>query len=90
MSVKINVHPALAHLTGGKEKLEVKGSTVGQCLDEMVARFPAIKSWLFAKSGKLNKTVEIYVNAKSSYPDELAMPVKDGDELQIVMIIVGG
>ncbi|MBI2850363.1 MAG: MoaD/ThiS family protein [Chloroflexi bacterium] len=90
MSVKINVHPALAHLTGDNEKVEVSGSTVGQCLDQLVARFPAIKSWLFAKSGKLNNTVEIYVNSKSSYPEELAMPVKDGDELQIVTIIIGG
>ena len=90
MSVKINVHPALAHLTGGNQKVEVKGSNVGQCLNDLVTRYPDIKSWLFAKNGKLASTVEIYVNAKTSYPEELAMPVKDGDELQIVTIILGG
>jgi len=34
--------------------------------------------------------IEIYVNAESSYPDELTKPVNDGDELQIVIMIVGG
>jgi len=90
VSVKVNVHPALAHLTGGTEKVEVNGSTVGQCLQALTAKFPEMKSWLFAKSGKLNNTIEIYVNSKSSYPEELAMPVKDGDELQIITIIIGG
>ena len=90
MSVKINIHPTLTHLTGGQQKVEVRGNTVGQCLDDLISRFPAIESWLFAKKDKLQKTVEIYVNAKSSYPEELAMPVKDGDELQVVMIIIGG
>ena len=77
-------------MTGGTEKVEVSGNTVGQCLQALVAKFPEMKSWLFAKSGKLNSNIEIYVNAKSSYPEELAMPVKHGDELQIITIIFGG
>lgn len=90
MSVKVNIHPGLSHLTGGQDTVEVSGSTVGQCLDRLVARFPAAKGWLFGKNGKLNNVIEIYVNMKSSYPEELAMPVKDGDELHIIAIIVGG
>ena len=90
MSVKINVHPSLTHLTGGKNVVEVSGSTVGQCLEQLVTKFPEIKGWLFAKNGKLNGVIEIYVNGKSSYPEELAMPVKDGDELHIIAIIIGG
>lgn len=90
MSVKINVSPALAHLTDDNQQVEVNGSNVGQCLNQLVARYPDIKSWLFAKDGKLNRTTEVYVNSKSSYPDELAMPVKDGDELHIITIIIGG
>lgn len=90
MSVKINIQSGLAHLTGGKELVEVNGSTVGQCLNQLVSKYPDIKSWLFGKNGKLNSTVEIYVNAKSSYPEELAMAVKDGDELHIITLIIGG
>jgi molybdopterin synthase sulfur carrier subunit len=90
VSVKINIHPFLSQHTNKQDVVEVNGSTVGQCLEELVARFPGLKPWLFEKNGKLNRLVEIYVNAESSYPEELAKPVKDGDELYILIIISGG
>lgn len=34
--------------------------------------------------------INIYVNGESAYPEELAKPVKDGDELTIDLIIEGG
>ena len=90
MSVKINIHPFLSQHTDGQDVVEVNGSTVGQCLEQLVGRFPELRQWLFEKNGKLNRLVEIYVNTESSYPEELAKPVKDGDELHIVIIISGG
>ena len=90
MSVKINIHPFLTQHTDGQDVVEVDGSTVGQCLEQLVGRFPGLRPWLFEKNGKLNRLVEIYVNTESSYPEELAKPVKDGDELHIVIIISGG
>jgi len=90
VSVKVNINPSLSHLTNDQNVVEVNGSTVGQCLQQLVARFPEIKNWLFEKDGKLNRLVDVYVNLESSYPEELAKPVKDGDELHIIVIISGG
>lgn len=90
MSVKININPFLSHLTNDQDIVEVNGSTVGQCLGQLVARFPELRKWLFEKDGNLNSLVDIYVNLESSYPEELAKPVKDGDELHIIVIIAGG
>jgi hypothetical protein len=45
---------------------------------------------LFDKKGKLLSYVDIYVNLESSYPEELAKPVKAGDELSITLMIAGG
>ena len=90
MSVKVNINPFLFHLTDDQNVVEVDGSTVGQCLQQLVARFPELKNWLFEKDGKLNRLVDIYVNQESSYPEELAKPVKDGDELHIIIILSGG
>jgi len=90
VSVKIHIHPFLSQHTNNQDVVEVNGSTVGQCLEQVVARFPELKQWLFEKDGKLNRLVEIYVNMESSYPEELAKPVKDGDELHIIIIISGG
>lgn len=90
MSIKINIHPFFSHLTNDQDVVEVNGSTVGQCLEQLIARFPETKNWLFRKDGNLLSLVDIYVNGESAYPDELAKPVKDGDELHIVVIIAGG
>ena len=90
MSIKINIHPNLEHLTNGLDVAEVNGSTVGQCLDHLIKQFPGIKEELLDKNGKLLNYVDIWVNLESSFPEELAKPVKDGDELSITFIIGGG
>lgn len=90
MSVRINIHPFLLQHTNNQDVVEVNGSTVGECLQQLVSRFPDLKPWLFERNGRLNRLVEIYVNTESSYPEELAKPVRDGDELHIVVIIAGG
>jgi len=90
VSVKINIHPFFYHLTNNQAIVKVNGSTVGQCLDDLVKQFPETKKKLFNKNGKLLNYVDIYVNLESSYPQELAKPVKDGDELHITFMIGGG
>lgn len=90
MSVKINVHPALHHFSDGQEVVEVNGGTVGECLGQLMVRFPDIKQGLFDREGRLLNYVDIYVNGESAYPEELARAVKDGDELHISLVIAGG
>jgi molybdopterin converting factor small subunit len=90
VSVTINLHPNLLQFTNDQAVVKVKGNTVGQCLDDLVRQFPRIRQGLFGKDGKLLNYVDIYVNQESSYPEELAKPVKDGDELHITLIIAGG
>ena len=90
MSVKININPSMTYLTDGLEVLEVKGKTVGECLQQLVDRFPRAKEWIFGKNGGLNNHIDVYVNLESSYPEELAKSVKDGDELHIIAQVAGG
>ena len=90
MGIKININPILHQYTNNQGVAEVKGDTVGQCLDHLINQFPAIKSGLLDKQGKLLNFIDIYVNGESAYPEELAKPVKDGDELHITVVISGG
>ena len=73
-----------------QEVIEVSGSTVGECLNHLVKQFPGMKKQLFSKTGNLFENIIISVNGESAYPEQLAKPVKDGDELKIVFIIGGG
>lgn len=90
MSVKVTIPQFLQSFTDGKEVAYVSGSTVGECLNELTRQFPDIKTLLFDKDGKLLQRVDIYVNGKSSYPEELAKQVSEGDELYILLVIAGG
>jgi len=91
MSIKVNIPWFLRQLINEVEVAEVDGSTVGECLEHLVEQFPIIKQKLFNdKTGKLFDYIDIYVNRESSYPEESAKPVKDGDEIHIILIIDGG
>jgi molybdopterin converting factor small subunit len=70
--------------------IEVSGSTVGECLYQVVKRFPNMKKQLFTKTGNLFDNVMISVNGESAYPEQLVKTVKEGDELKIVFMISGG
>jgi molybdopterin converting factor small subunit len=90
MSVNVNVHYFLPHLTNDQDVVEVKGNTISQCMEQLVARFPGAREWLFGKDGNLSNLIDVYVNQESVYPEGLAKPVKDGDEIRIIMMISGG
>jgi molybdopterin converting factor small subunit len=45
---------------------------------------------LFAKKDKLLNVVEVFINHETAYPNELVKPVKDGDEIYLVIMLAGG
>jgi molybdopterin converting factor small subunit len=90
MSIKVYIHPSLQYVTEDLEVVEVTGSNVGECFQQLVKEFPGLKEWLYEDGGKLSKYIDIFVNQESAYPEELKKTVKDGDEIFILMQIAGG
>ncbi len=90
MSIKINIPSYMQSFTDNMRIVEVNGSTVGECLNHLVKQFPGIKKRLFSKKGNLFENIIISINGESAYLEQLAKPVKDGDDLNIVLIIGGG
>jgi len=90
MSVKVHIHTTHRQYTNGLEVVEVKGNTVGDCLNDLVQQFPGMEKALFAKKDKLHNIVEIYVNHATAYPNELMKPVKEDDEIHLVVMLAGG
>ncbi len=90
MSVTLNLHKTHRQYTGGIETLEVEGNTIGDCIDRLIERFPGMRDALFDGKGKLKNQIEIYLNMESAYPDELKKPVKDGDDVYIIVMLAGG
>ena len=90
MSVRINIPSYLQPYTDEKEVIEVNGNTVGECLGHLITQFPDIKKMVFQEDGRLLDYISIYANGAFAHEDELAQPVKDGDELHLLYILGGG
>ena len=90
MTVRIHLHPDMCYLARNNEVVETAGSTVGQCIEQLIARYPALKELVFYRDGQLQTFIEIYVNRKAAYPDELGRKVEDGDEIHLTLTIAGG
>ena len=90
MSIKISIPSYMQSFTNNMKAVEVNGNTVGECLNHLIKQFPGMKKQLFSKNDNLFENIIISVNGESAYPKQRAKPVKDGDELNIVLIVGGG
>jgi len=90
MSVKVNMPVVLQAFADNSETLEVDGQTVGECLAEIMRRYPTLKKMLVDQSGKLHAYVGIYINDQDAYPGEMSRTVSDGDEIHIIYALAGG
>jgi len=90
MSVRLKLPPVLQEFSGGVETLEASGRTVGECLNQLEARFPGIREFLLDRQGKLLRAFGIYLNSDGLHPVELDTPVRDGDEIVILNFLMGG
>jgi molybdopterin converting factor small subunit len=90
MAVKVHIHATHRQYTKGLEVVEVAGGTVGECLNHLIKQYPGMEKALFAKKGKLANIVEVYVNHASAHPNELVKPIKDGDDIHLIVMLAGG
>lgn len=90
MAVTIYIPLIHRHLSDEVDTVEVDGKTVGECIHQLVKRFPNLQNAIFDDKGELQNLLEVFLNSKSAYPDELARPAKDGDEIHITTILSGG
>jgi molybdopterin converting factor small subunit len=90
MRIEINIPPALQALAGGVSRVDVVGSTVGECLEALLKKYPSLKPRLFDRRGKLPGGISVYVNGEAAYPGPLAWQVRDGDVIHLAYIVLGG
>jgi molybdopterin converting factor small subunit len=90
MPINVHIHTTHRQYTNGLKVVTVEGNTVGECLNQLIKQFPGMEKALFAKKDQLLRNVEIYLNHNSAYPNELVKPVKDGDEIHLVVMLAGG
>lgn len=88
MSIKLRISPLLSRYIDNQRIVEVNGDTVDECLKHLEKQFSKLK--LFEKDGRLLSYLNIYINKELISRKELDKPVKDGDEIYIMLMIGGG
>ena len=71
--------------------LEVKGKTIGECLDDLIRQYPDARRWLFDRTGLLR--VLVSVNNEETVTlnkTGLVRAVHGNDELKIFGVLGGG
>ena len=91
MGVRVVIPTPLRRFTGGVERLEIEGSTVGECLKRLDNRFPGIYAQIVDESGELRRFVILFLNGEDvRFLKGLETPTREGDELRIVPAVAGG
>jgi molybdopterin synthase sulfur carrier subunit len=89
--VEVRVPTMMRADTGGQATIAVDGTTIGEVLDDIVARHPGLAGKLRANDGGLHKFVNVYVNDDDvRYLDKLDTKVGDGDVVSILPAVAGG
>ena len=90
MPIRIQIPTPMRQHTEGLATVEVTGATVKGALDALGTKYPAITTRLF-ENGQVRRFVNVYLNDEDvRYLENLATPVKDGDELSIIPAVAGG
>ncbi len=90
MSVEIEIPSVFGRYSNNKLNFKVEARTVGEALHELGKQSPGLRKLLLDNEGKLSHAFDVYVNGESAYPQAMTKPLKDGDKLNIVMLIFGG
>ena len=83
MSVKLNIAPILSYYADNQKSVEVKGNTIGECLDYLISKFPDLGVIIDTQSGKLAGFITVFFNKENAATQDMNKPVKDGDELSV-------
>jgi len=90
MAIKVQIPTPMRQHTDGKTTVEVVGGTVQAALADLGAKYPALAERVF-QNGKVRPFINLYVNNEDiRYLENLATPVKDGDEVAIIPAVAGG
>ena len=81
----------LSEMVGGERRFEVRGATIGEVLNDLVRRKPALAVHFFTVSGSIRRHILCFHNDVYARGREgLERPVCAGDTITILNSVAGG
>ncbi len=91
MSVHVRIPTMMRSDVGGHSTVTAKGATIGEVLDDLVARYPGLGGKLRTEDGSLHRFVNVYVNDEDvRYLDKLDTEVPANAVISILPAVAGG
>jgi sulfur-carrier protein len=91
MSVDVRIPTMLRPAVGGAATVQAEGETVGQIVEGLAAKYPALAGQVVTEDGTLHKFVNVYVNDDDiRYLAKLDTKVGEGDTVSIMPAVAGG
>jgi sulfur-carrier protein len=86
----VRIPPTLRTETGGERQVEARGETVRELLDDLISRFPGLRSQL-VEDEQLAPFVNVYVEGEDVRTLEgLETPVREGSTVILLPAMAGG
>lgn len=90
MTVTVKMSDLLRKMTGQQDPIKVSADTPAACLRQLVTVFPALEKWLYGENDILKSHVWLFLNDERIYQDKYTQNLTDGDEIFIMLAILGG
>ncbi len=86
----VRIPTPLRPYSGGSDKVEASGATIGEILGNLTTLHPALRDRLF-DGEELRRFVNVYLNNEDiRYLEDLDTAVAAGDEVSIIPAVAGG
>ena len=91
MSTVVRIPPTLRAETGGERQVAAQGGTVRELLDDVMARFPGLKSQL-VEEDEIAPFVNVYLEGEDvrTLPEGFDAPVREGSTVILLPAMAGG
>jgi molybdopterin converting factor small subunit len=86
--MKVLIPSPLRSYTANKIWVEAQGATLGAVLDDLERRFPGIRFRMIDEQETMRRHIRFFVNGAQTF--DLALPLRESDELAIVQALSGG
>jgi molybdopterin synthase sulfur carrier subunit len=87
---RVRIPPTLRNDVGGARELHARGGTVGEVIDDLVERHPALRAQLF-QNGGLGSFVNVYLGGEDvRMRDGLDTAVDEGATIILLPAMAGG
>ena len=91
MTVTVRIPTALRAYANQEARTQLPAKTVGDALQALVARHPALRTHLYESDGRLRGFVNVYLGERDVRELQgQETPVSEGDTLLIVPSVAGG